>query len=166
MALKLGAELHSEQMEKVEQKPPVLDPSTYDGDVVIGERIANAEYLDDLAMMEDPVTIRLEPSADKNAASAFPVWVNGKPSEVFQNGRWHELGWLPVGQVLTIKRKVLEVIIRAKTDTVHTQILESDSERPNNVIQRYTSPTTSFSILEDSNPKGAAWATAIRRRNY
>jgi hypothetical protein len=166
MALKLGAELHSEQMEKIEQKPPVLDPSTYDGDVVIGERVANAEYLDDLAMMEDPITIRLEPSADKNAAGAFPVWVNGKPAEVFQNGRWHELGWLPVGQVMTIKRKVLEVIIRAKTDTVHTQILESDSERPNNVIQRYTSPTTSFSILEDLNPKGAAWATAIRRRNY
>jgi hypothetical protein len=166
MALKLGAELHSEQMENVEQKPPVLDPSTYDGDVVIGERIANAEYLEDLAMMEEPVTIRIEPSSDKNAAGAQYYCVNGKPAEILINDRWRELGWLPVGQVLTIKRKVLEVILRAKTDSVHNKVLEPDSDRPNNVIDRYTTPATSFSILEDSNPKGAAWATAIRRRNY
>jgi hypothetical protein len=165
MALKIG-ELHSEQMEKVEQKPPVLDPSTYDGDVVIGERIANADYLADLAMMEEPVVIRLEPSAEKNAAGAQFFSVNGKWAEIFINGRWHEQGWLPVGQVLTIKRKVLEVILRSKTDSVHNKILDPESERPNNVIDRYTTPTTSLSILEDRNPKGAAWATECRRRNY
>jgi hypothetical protein len=157
-------ELHSDKM-PIEQKPPIVDPSTYEGDVVIGEKIGNADYLDELAFMEEPVTIRLEPSSDKNAAMAFPIWVNGKPAEVFQNNRWDEIGYLPVSRVLVIKRKVLEVIIRAKTDTVHTQIQEMDSERPNNVVQRFTSPVHSFSIIEDRNPRGSAWVTELRRRN-
>lgn len=157
-------ELHSDTI-KIEQKPDVTDTSGYDGDIVTGEKIGEKDYLDELAFMEEPVTIRLEPSSDKNAAMAFPLWVNGKGAEVFQRGRWDVIGYLPVGQVLITKRKYLEVIIRAKVDAVHTKILESDSERPNNAIQRFTSPVHSFSIIEDRNPKGAAWVQELRRRN-
>lgn len=157
-------ELHSDTL-KIEQKPPILDPSAYDGDIVTGEKIGNADYLDELAFGEEPVTIRLEPSSDKNAAGAFPVWVNGRGAEVHQNGRWHSIAWLPVGQVLVIKRKYLEVIIRTKVDTIHTKILEMDSERPNNAINRFTSQVHSFSIIDDKNPRGAAWVTELRRRN-
>lgn len=159
-------ELHSDTL-KVEQRPPILDPSTYDGDVIIGEKIGgDADYLDQLAFMEEPVMIRLEPSSDRNAATSFPVWVNGKMAEVLHNGRWREIGYLPVGVVLTTKRKYLEVIIRAKIDTVETVILDRDSERPNNRETRFTSAVHSFSIIEDKNPAGAAWVTEIRRRNY
>lgn len=159
-------ELHSDKL-VIEQKPPVADdPSLYDGDIVIGERVGgNADYLTELAFMEEPVTIRLEPSADKNAAGAYPIWVNGKMAEVFQNGRWDEIGYLPVGRVLIIKRKVLEVIIRAKTDAISTKILDENAERPNNVVQRFTSPVHSFSIIEDPNPRGPAWVAELRRRN-
>ena len=158
-------ELHSDKL-SVEQKPPIaIDPSAYEGEIVTGEKIGNADYLDELAFMEEPVTIRLEPSPDKNAAMAFPIWVNGKPAEVFQNNRWDEIGYLPVGRVLVVKRKVLEVIIRAKTDTVHTEIRDMDQERPNNVVQRFTSPVHSFSVIEDSNPRGPAWIAELRRRN-
>ena len=159
-------ELHSDTL-TIEQKPTISDnPDDYDGEIVLVDpSVAAKEYADELAFMEEPVTIRIEPSADKNAAGAFPVWVNGKPAEVCQNGRWDEIGYLPVGRVLTIRRKVLEVIIRAKVDTVQTRIVDQDSERPNNVINRFTSPVHSFSILEDRNPKGAAWVTEIRRRN-
>jgi hypothetical protein len=115
--------------------------------------------------MEEPVTIRIEPSSDKNAMGAFPVWVNGRGAEVYQNGRWDSIAYLPVGQVLVIKRKYLEVIIRAKVDTIHTKIQEMDSERPNNVINRFTTPVHSFSILEDKNPRGPAWVTELRRRS-
>jgi hypothetical protein len=158
-------ELHSDQLPKTEQMPPIADPSAYDGDVVIGEKIGNADYLDELAFMEEPVTIRIEPSSDKNAAGAFPVWCNGRGSEILLNGQWRECTYLPVGQVLTVKRKYLEIIVRAKIDTIHTKILEVESERPNNSINRYTSPTTSFSILEDRNPRGPAWVSELRRRN-
>jgi hypothetical protein len=158
-------ELHSDQLPKTEQMPPVSDPSTYDGDVVLTERTHEQDYLDELAFMEEPCTIRIEPSSDRNAAGAMPVWVNGKMAEVYQNGRWDEIGYLPVGRVLIVKRKVLEVIIRAKIDTVQTKILEQDSERPNNVVNRFTSPVHSFSILEDRNPRGPAWVSELRRRN-
>ena len=157
-------ELHSSQL-SIDQHPPIVDTSAYDGDVVIGEKIGNTDYLDELSFMEEPVTVRLEPSSDKNAATAFPIWVNGRMAEVFQNGRWFEVGYLPVGQMLIVRRKVLEVIIRAKTDTIHTKVQEMESERPNNVINRFTSPVHSFSIIEDRNPRGAAWATELRRRN-
>jgi len=132
---------------------------------VLTERTHQQTYLDELAFMEEAVTIRLEPSSDKNAATAFPIWVNGKMAEVYQNGRWDEIGYLPVGRTLTVRRKVLEVIVRAKVDTVHTEIRDMDSERPNNVAQRFTSPVHSFSILEDRNPRGPAWVQELRRRN-
>lgn len=157
-------ELHSDTLPKPEQMPPIMDTSAYDGDIVLIERTHQQDYLDELAFMDEPVTVRLEPSSDKNAAMAFPVWVNGKGAEVFQNGRWDEIAYLPVGRVLVIKRKTLEVIIRAKIDTIHTQIQEMDSERPNNVVQRFTSPVHSFSILEDKNPRGPAWVAELRRR--
>jgi hypothetical protein len=152
----MAKELHSDTLE-IEQRG--------ESNVVTGEKIGNAAYFDELAFMEEPVTIRLEPSSDRNAAMAFPVWVNGKKAEVYQNGRWDEIGYLPVGRVLVVKRSVLEVIIRAKIDTVHTRIDNSDSERPNNREDRFTSPIHSFSIIEDRNPRGAAWVTELRRRN-
>jgi hypothetical protein len=158
-------ELHSDTM-PIDQHPPITDTSTYEGDVVLAEKIdGKADYLAELAFMAEPVTIRLEPSSDKNAATAFPVWVNGKGAEVFQNNRWDEITYLPVGRPMVVRRSVLEVIIRAKIDTVHTAVQEMDSERPNNVVQRFTSPLTSFSILEDRNPRGAAWVQELRRRN-
>ena len=156
-------ELHSSTL-PIEQMPPILDHANYEGDIIlVDSTIADKDYLNELAFMEEAVTIRLEPSSDRNAAMAFPVWVNGKPAEVFQNGRWYEVGYLPVAQVITVRRKVLENIIRAKIDTIHTNV--SDGNDPNNVMQRFTSPVHSFSIIEDRNPKGPAWVTEIRRRN-
>jgi hypothetical protein len=156
-------EIHSDTL-KTEQMPPIMDTSTYDGDVILTESVGSDDYARELAFMEEPVTIRLEPSTDRNAATSFPVWVNGKRAEVFQNGRWDEIGYLPCGRELIVKRKVLEVIIRAKVDTIHTTVQERDGDNPNNVIQRFTSPVHSFSILHDANPRGPHWVTEMRRR--
>lgn len=160
-------ELHSDQLPKTEQMPPISDdPSAYEGDIILTERAPNQDYLDELKFMDEPVRIRIEPSAEKNAAGAFPVWVNGRRAECLQpNGTWVEVGYLPVGQEIIVRRSVLEVIIRAKVDTINTQIIGQDSERPNNVISRFTSPVHSFSILEDRNPRGPQWVSELRRRN-
>ena len=158
-------ELHSDTL-KIDQNPSILDLDQYDGDVVLVDDLGAKSYAEELAFMAEPVRIRIEPSAEKNASAVFPVWVNGKGAEVHQNGRWLEIGYLPVGQVITVRRSVLEVIIRAKTDTIHTRIQHMDAERPENVIDRYTSPVHSFSIVEDRNPRGAAWVAELRRRNF
>jgi len=167
-------ELNSDTL-PIEQRPPISDdPSQYDGDIITGEPIREValgkkglspEYLAMLAFMEEPVTIRMEPSSEQNAATSHPFWCNGKPAEVFQNGCWQEIGYLPTGRELTIKRKILEIIIRAKKDTVHTRIQNPDSDQPNNTVDRYTTATHSFSIIEDRNPRGAAWVAEVRRRN-
>lgn len=153
---------------KIQQKPDVnletLDRGT--GDVVLVDEPLTTDYADALAFMEEPVTIRLAPSTDKNAATVFPVWVNGKPAEVFQNGRWQEIGYLPVGQNLVVKRKVLEVILRAKIDRVETVVGDATQEKPANKAVRFTSPVHSVSILEDKNPLGSPWASELMRRNY
>lgn len=159
-------ELHSESL-TIEQKPPILDDEIPDGEIILTDKdLASKDYLEALQFMEEPVTIRLQPSSDKNAAMALPVTVNGKPAEVFQRGRWEEIGYLPVNQNLTIKRKVLEVIIRAKVDTINTQIVNPEAAQPGNQVNRFTSPLHSFSILEDKNPRGSAWVAEMMRRNY
>jgi hypothetical protein len=158
-------ELHSDMLPSIEQSPPIGERRPDEGTIVTGEKIGgNTPYLDELAFMEEPVSIRLEPSSERNAATAYPVWVNGRPADVLVNGAWRQIGYLPVGQVLTVRRSVLEVIIRAKTDTIHTKVREMDGETPNNTIERYTSPVHSFSIIEDRNPRGPAWVAEMRRR--
>lgn len=158
------APLHSDSV-KIEQKAPILDPSKYEGEIVLVDKPLNKDFLDELAFQEEPVLIILNPSSEKNAPTAFPVWVNGKGAEVFQNGKWMEIGYLPVGRPLTIKRKYVEVIIRAKLDSVTTLHDDATVERPHNRINRATSAVHSYSILEDTNPKGRAWAQEMIRRN-
>lgn len=160
---------------KIEQKPDIIkaahDSSAGigrddNGEIVIADKPFDMDYLDELAFNEEPITIRLEPTAEKNAPTSFPIWVNGKGCEIFVNGKWYEQAYIPVGKVITTKRKYVEVIIRAKLDTVHTEVSEPDSENPNNVVRRFTSAVHSFSIIEDRNPKGVAWLTELRRRNF
>ena len=137
--------------------------------IIRADKPLNNDYLDELAFNEEPVTIRLEPSTDKNAATWFPIWVNGKGAEVLINDKWVEFGHLPVGVTLVVKRKYVEVILRAKIDTVTTEVAENRStdsaDNMENKVKRFTSALHSFSILYDKNPLGAAWLNEIRRRN-
>jgi hypothetical protein len=159
-------EVHSDDT-KIDQRRSVFNAADRDeGDVILVDRVASDDYLAELAFMEEPVTIRLEPSSDRNAISRFVVYVNGQGAEIFENGRWRSIGWLPVGPNITIKRKVLEVIVRTKIDTVHTEVRNKDSEQPFNTEQRFTSAVHSFSVIEDKSPRGAAWMTEMRRRNF
>lgn len=157
-------EIHSSDI-KIEQKDDILDHTAYDGDVVLVDEPLNKDWADALLFNEEPVTIRLEPSTDKHAAAAFPVWCNGKGCEVFQAGQWMEIGYLPVGRPLTIKRKYLEIIIRAKVDNIEADFIERMNQDPQNVVRRRTAAVHSFSVLEDRNPKGGAWLSEMLRRN-
>lgn len=157
-------ELHSDSI-SIEQQAPIIDHTKYSGDIVIADKPLNKDWLDALEFNEEPVTIRIEPSAEKNAAGVHPIWVNGKGAEVFQKGQWMEIGYLPVGRVMTIKRKYVAVLASAKFDNITTEVIEVLNENPNNTTKRVTSRTASFSVIEDKNPKGAAWLTDLIRRN-
>jgi hypothetical protein len=156
---------------KIEQKPDLADDDLEDREPEIiraeQDALLKKDYLNELAFNEEPVTIRLEPSTDKNAAMVFPIWNNGKGCEILVNGKWREApnGFIPVNQELTIKRKYLAILVGAKIDTVDTQVIENPGEDPRNNVKRFTSPVHSFSVIEDKNPRGHAWLTELRRRN-
>jgi len=157
-------EFHSSDV-KIEQKPDIVATSHKDRetDIIKADKHQfSKEYLDELAFNEEPVTIRLEPSTDKNASTRFPVWVNGKPGEIYQRGKWEEIGYFPTGTPFVTKRKYLAVIVGAKIDNIthHDEAIVD-----NNVIRRFTSALHSFSVIEDKNPKGHEWLTRLLRAN-
>lgn len=161
-------ELHSDQF-KIEQNSDLVgdvDFKDRESPIIQVDRVLDKEYMDELAFNEEPVTIRIEPSSEKNAAMWAPIWVNGKGAEVLLNGKWVEFGHLPVGKVLVVKRKYVEVLIRSKKDSVQTEVIETPGQDPDNRIQRFTSASHSFSIIHDPNPLSAAWVAELRRRNY
>lgn len=131
--------------------------------VDVGGRPLTAEYTEELAFNEEPVTIRIE----ENARSDFPethvpVAVNGKPAEMMLNGSWAQVGWLPIGVEITVKRKYLESLIRSKVEIVRTLHDDADVAVPRNTLNRRNSQSYPTTIIEDKNPRGHAWATAVR----
>lgn len=160
-------QLHSSDV-KIEQKKPIIDTKKYEeeGDVIIADAsMVNKQWCEELAFNEEPVMIRIEPSSEKNAPGAHPFWNNGKGAEVFQNGQWMEIGYLPVGRALIVKRKIVAIMAGAKYDRITTEVDEPTVEKPRNEIRRFTSSAVSFSVLQDKNPKGVAWLTDLIRRN-
>lgn len=161
----MRTELHSLDG-KIEQKDDLVgDLNDRRPDIITGERIVDTDYFDELAFNEEPVTIRIEPSTEKNAAAHFPVWVNGRGGEVLINGQWIEVKYYPVNTVLTTKRKYVEVLMRAKIDTVTTDVIEEPGKDPINKVKRFTAAVHSFSIIKDDNPLSQAWLQELRRRN-
>lgn len=156
---------------KVTQKPDIIldddfDPNDREPEIVeAGEDVLKKDYADALAFAEEPMTIRIEPSTDKNAATVHPVWCNGKGAEVLIRGRWREVTWLPVNTDLIVKRKYVAILCSAKIDQVLTTVVERPGDDPENRVQRITTPVLTFSVIEDKNPRGHAWLTGLRQRN-
>lgn len=144
-----------------------------DGDDLPREQIIVAdattlekEYSAQLAMSEEPITIIIHPSREKNPPQVVDCWVNGRGAEVFVGGRWQVFNCLPVNIQVTTKRKYVEVLLRAKPDTIETLVEDQEAERPSNRISRATSSAVTLSVLEDRNPKGAEWLRQVMRSNY
>ena len=123
----------------VEREPDVIEPV---------DRMPNADYCDALAFMDEPVTVRLEPSSEKFAPRHLPFWVNGIAR------------WLTVGQNETVKRSYVEVIARAQPVDIQTRVGNPGDERPDNVVERYRRCKYPFSVVQDT-PKGHDWLRRI-----
>ncbi len=90
--------------------------------------------------------------------------MNGKGAEVFSDGKWITLGFLPVGQPIITRRKYVEGIARAKRDTIDTKHVSADkaeTEYIDNSIDRNTSAIYPFSMIRDNNPKGVDWLAKV-----
>lgn len=146
---------------KLAQKASIENLDEYEGDVLVAPEQLQKDYQSALAFNEQPVTIRIEPSSEKFAPRAIDVTCNGTGAEVWMNGRWVQARVLPVGMPVTTKRKYVEILARSKTDTINTRHDTADAEHPRNFIDRYTSSRAPFSVLEDKDPRGAAWLSGL-----
>lgn len=137
-------------------------PERGDTQVVTADSHIDKDYLDALAFMEEPVTIRIEPPQSDNAAMTVDCWVNGKGAEVkdVRTGKWLELNILPVGVVCTTKRKYVEVLARSKTMRVRTPDHGDGKNIDNNNLTRAHARSHVFSVIKDTD-KGTAWLTDL-----
>jgi hypothetical protein len=142
-----------------------------DKPVVHGEALANvagdvnqqSDYLAALEFNEEPLRIIIEENGRSDLPETHaPVAVQGKNAEVLINGKWVEVGWLPIGQEIITKRKYVEVLLRAKTDTFKTIHDDATVERPRNSVNRRTSAQYPVTVLQDNNPKGGEWLVRCR----
>ncbi len=160
-------EIHTGDMEMT-QKDDLdlsLDKALVHGESfihVVDEKLPNADYMEQLAFMEEPVTVRIEENSRSDYPETHvPVLVNGKGAEVLQNGKWLSVGWLPIGVMLTTKRKYVEVLARSRSDAIKTVHDDATVERPRNTETRRTSSNYPLSVMEDRNPRGHQWLSNI-----
>lgn len=161
-------ELHTDDI-AIMQKPPISEDDWEASELILAQQ-CEKEQIHNLAFEEEPVTIRLEPGSEKYSPRHIACWVNGVGIEFLLNNKWWPnwpglpAGYAPVGTVLTTKRKYVGVLALSKRDTIQTNVLERDNEDPQNYVERFTSSPNAFSVIEDRNPKGAAWLTDLRSR--
>ena len=123
-------------------------------------------YTEALKFNEEPITIRIEQSnigGMETAPTHVSCSVNGRPAEIWDGQRWLLVGWLPVGEVITTKRKYAEVLILSKHMTVDTTVLTNPGKDPENIMRRPVSSRFPVSIIQDKNPKGMEWVTRLMR---
>jgi len=159
-----GHELHTDDI-KIDQKPVIESREDLEREVVVASNGLSKDYLAALAMAEEPITIRIERSGEKNPDRVIPCWVNGKGAEVLTDGGWLALGHLPVGVPVTTKRKYAEVLANSKINTVNTRSGTMQDDEPRNDIERFTSQRAPFSVIEDKNPLGHEWLSRLIRTN-
>ena len=108
------------------------------------------DYAAALAFNEEPVTIVVHETTDKNAIPVPGVFVNGR-SQYFLRG-------VPV----TVRRKFVEALVRTKPISVQTKVtVKSVGEEPVNEVIRTSALLYPFSVIEDKNRNGAAWLRKI-----
>lgn len=113
-----------------------------------------SEYLDPekmatLAFMNEPVTIRIGTTTDKNAAQVFETNINGN------------LTFFRRGATLTVKRYVVDHLLRMK-ETVYSQQEVTNAEGIREFVHiPHTALKYDFSIVRDDNPMGKSWERGV-----
>ena len=84
------------------------------------------------------------------------------------NGVWVSKGWLPTEVPVVTKRKYVEVLIRAKPQSVKTfapKLSTDDVEagKQENTIKFNTTRANQISIIGDPNPAGRDWVAKLMR---
>ena len=112
------------------------------------DKVVPGDNIEYEAFMHEPVTIMVHESTDENDVDLVQVLVNGS-NAFFQRG-----------QPTITKRYFVERLARAKRTSYSQNLDERLGEAMNNLKPR-NALKYPFSVMEDSNPKGAAWLRQI-----
>jgi hypothetical protein len=108
------------------------------------DRPLETDYVSTLAFMEEPIEILVHETSDENAENPVIVGNNGVFKAFFR------------GQPTIAKRKFVDSLI-VKTGRVTTpEYINNGGERAR-AIRQHSAHKYPFSVLKDSNPKGAEW---------
>ncbi len=152
-------------MEPMEQSlgptTEIVIPST--GDVPsleviekVGEvRLGDKEKLRSMKFMEEPVEIMIHESIDPNAEQFIFCAVNG------EGAGSHHLPWLPRGIPVTVKRKHVERLARAKPISLSTFDTTDATGALAKGIRSRRALAYPFSVIHDPNPRGPSWLKGV-----
>lgn len=160
--IKAGRETHSDDVRIGQRGSRNIDQAPESETLIAlsdGLEDSDEAYHAALAFMEEPVTIRISPSSEKNAPTTVQCWVNGKGAEHFRNGKWLQCGWLPIGQTVVTRRKYVEVLARSRMENVSTRVVKHEN-REENLADRVASTKYPVSVIQDS-AAGHEWFSRI-----
>lgn len=157
-------ELHSADM-AIEQRGDIDVTETINHEnIIVSEGSITNDYAKQLAFNEDPVEILIHATGEKNSAKVADCWVNGRGAEVFMNGKWVVLGYLPVGIPVLTKRKYAETFANSKVDNITTSHGDMSDKDPVNVVETATTSKVPFTITRDDSPYGREWLARLMRQ--
>lgn len=151
-------EIHSPELPITQ--PPVItaEPGERDPEVIVAtDAVFTGGYAAELAFMEEPVRILLHRGREKFAPPMYDFSIDGRAI------------WIRVDTPTTIKRKYLEVIARSQPFEVETDVNTNEHMGEQavvqNLIKRHQSARYPFTVIEDKNPRGAAWLAKVMRES-
>lgn len=154
------SEMHSDDLPITQPKAlaPNLLPDDRDADVIVAtDAVLTGGYAEELAFMQEMVTIILYKKIEKFAPPVYDFHVNGKGIRI----------WCDVPT--RIPRAFLEVIARSQPYDVTTEVNKNEDKGDNAVVQnfahRHQSAAYPFTVVEDKNPRGAAWLMKVMRES-
>ena len=156
-------ENHSADTATVQRGMLDITESLDHDNVVIAEGPFSSDYAAQLAFNEEPVEILIYPGTEKFPAKVADCWVNGRGAEVFMNGKWVVLGYLPVNIPVITKRKYAETFANSKVDNITTSHGDQTEKDPKNIVETSTSAKTPFTITRDDSPYGREWLARLMR---
>lgn len=115
--------------------------------VTVGADGLDNSYAAQLAFYEEPVEVTVHETTDEFSDPIVDLYCNGVPQRLIR------------GQPQVIKRKYVEILARARVQSMKTRV---DIQQDNifNRIDKHTALKYPFSVSRDDNPKGRDWLRA------
>lgn len=142
-----GGELNKVATQAVDghHHTPTLESIGFDAN---GKRIRPQKWYDEMAFMNEIVTVRVHPSTDRNAHPLPDIYVNGRVQR------------FPRGEEINVRRCFVEVLARARLTTHDNQKVKDANGEDKYVYPAHTAEVYPFTVINDSQ-KGEAWLKSV-----